>query len=63
MTKQEAKAQLKSLAAVRGIDRKNHFENGGDLVSWRGGTRTVQVDRKKQRNKRRCRGRVQVPRD
>ena len=62
MTKQEAKAQLKALAAARGIDRKHHFESGGDLVSWRGGTRTVQVDRKKQRNKRRCRGRVQIPR-
>tara|TARA_Y100001938_G_scaffold130051_1_gene185635 strand:+ start:788 stop:979 length:192 start_codon:yes stop_codon:yes gene_type:complete len=62
MTKQEAKAQLKALAAVRGIDRKNHFENGGDLVSWRGGTRTIRVDRKKQRNKRKCRQRVQIPR-
>jgi hypothetical protein len=63
MNKQEAKAQLKSLAAVRGIDRKNHFENGGDLVTWRGGARTIRVDRKKKRNKRKCRGRVQIPRE
>jgi hypothetical protein len=63
MTKKQKQEQLKTLRAVRGIDRKNHFENGGDLVSWRGGTRTVQVDRKKKRNKRKCRQRVQIPRD
>jgi len=63
MTKKEAKEQLKSLAAIRGFDRKEHFANGGDLVSWRGGTRTVQADRKKKNNKRKCRQRVQIPRD
>ena len=63
MTKKQKQAQLISLRAVRGIDRKNHFENGGDLVSWRGGTRTVQVDRKKKNNKKKCRQRVQIPRD
>ena len=60
MTKKQRKAQLKTLKAVRGLDRKHHFENGGDLVSWRGGTRTVTVDRKKQRDKRKCRSRVHI---
>ena len=55
------KEQLKRLKAIRGAERKQHFENGGDLVSWRGGTRTVTVDRKKHRSKRKCRGRVQIP--
>ena len=62
MNKKERKEQLKVLKAVAGLDRKRHFENGGDLVSWRGGTRTVTVDRKKQRNKRKCRSRVHIPR-
>ena len=48
--------QLKALRAIRGLDRDEHFANGGTLVDWRGGTRTVTVDRKKQRNKRACRG-------
>ena len=51
MTKKQRKEQLKMLKAVAGADRKRHFENGGDLVSWRGGTRTVTVDRRKQQNK------------
>ena len=55
--------QLKNIKAIRGLDRKRHFDEGGDLVSWRGGTRTVTVDRKKKRNKRKCRQRVQIPRD
>ena len=53
MTKKERAHQLRTLKAVRGFERKQHFENGGDLVSWRGGTRTVTVDRKKKQNKRR----------
>jgi hypothetical protein len=59
MTKKQMKEQLRTLRAVRGIERKKHFENGGDLVSWRGGTRTVEVDRRKQKSKMACRGRVQ----
>ena len=27
---------LEHLAAVRGIDRKAHFEAGGELAGWRG---------------------------
>ena len=46
MTKRERKAQLRALKSIRGLERKAHFERGGDLTSWRGGTRTVTVDRK-----------------
>ena len=60
MNKKEKQAQLKALRAVRGLERKAHFENGGSLVKWRGGTRTVTQDRKKQRNKRKCRGKVRL---
>ena len=59
MTKRERKAQLRALKAIRAVERKEHFANGGDLVTWRGGTRTVRVDRKKQQNKRACRGKWQ----
>jgi len=59
MTKQERKIQLKALKAIRGLERKKHFENGGSLVAWRGGTRTVEIDRRKQHDKKACRGRVQ----
>jgi len=48
--------QLEQLARIRGQERKKHFEDGGTLVEWRGGTRTVTTDRKKQRNKKACRG-------
>ncbi len=58
-SKKQKAAQLKSLKAIRGLERKRHFEEGGDLVSWRGGTRTVTVDRKKKQNKRACRGKWQ----
>jgi hypothetical protein len=61
MTKQERKHQIRTLKAVRGFEREQHFENGGDLVTWRGGTRTVTADRKKKDNKRKCRSRVQIP--
>ena len=48
--------QIRRVKAIRGVERRTHFENGGDLVSWRGGTRTVTVDRKKKKNKQACRG-------
>ena len=56
MTKKERKAQLKTLRAVAAVERKRHFENGGSLVAWRGGTRTVTVDRRKKKSKHACRG-------
>jgi len=52
------KKQLEQLARIRGKDREDHFENGGSLVEWRGGTRTVTTDKKKQRNKRACRAKI-----
>ena len=52
--------QLEQLARIRGQERKKHFEEGGTLVEWRGGARTVTIDRKKQRNKRACRGKVRL---
>ncbi len=46
MTKKQ-KAALKILKAARGLERKAHFANGGTLVEWRGGTRTVTRNKKK----------------
>lgn len=61
MAKRNAKTkrQIESIKAVRGIERQAHFERGGDLVSWRGGARTITIDRKKQQNKKACRGKWQ----
>ena len=47
------KAQL---AAQRGLDRAAHFANGGTVAAWRG-RHTVQKDRKKEKDRRACRGR------
>ena len=58
--KKKNSEQIRRLKAVRGLDRQRHFESGGDLVSWRGGTRTVTVDRKKQKNKKACRGKWSI---
>ena len=54
--KTKTQQQIDSIKAVRGIEREEHFARGGDLVAWRGGSRTVTVDRKKKQNKRACRG-------
>jgi len=54
MTKKQKIQQLK---AVRGIERKQHFENGGSLVDWRGGTRTVTRNKKKYTRKSKHKGR------
>ena len=45
------KAQLRAQA---GLDRKAYFENGGEMVRWRG-LHLVQKDRVKERNRRTCR--------
>jgi hypothetical protein len=63
MTKKQMKEQLRTLRAVRGVDRRKHFEEGGSLVAWRGGTRTVTADRKKKHNKNKCRQRVHITQD
>ena len=54
--KRRFKRQLEELARIRGEERKLHFQNGGTLVEWRGGTRTVTTDKKKEGNRRACRG-------
>jgi dynactin complex subunit len=54
--KERIEKQLEHLARQRGIERQRHFESGGTLVKWRGGTRTITTNRKKQQNKRACRG-------
>jgi len=54
--KRKRNKQLEALMKARGIERQKHFANGGSLVDWRGGTNTVTVDRKKQKNKRAGRG-------
>ena len=55
--KKQNKQMLKRIKAVRGIERKRHFEAGGSLVDWRGGTRTVTKNKKKSASKLACRGR------
>ena len=53
--KDRTSCDLKSNRAVMARLRKSHFSSGGDLVAWRG-RHDVYVDRKKQANKRACRG-------
>ena len=55
--KKQNKQMLQRLKAVRGIERKRHFDNGGSLVQWRGGTRTVTKYKKKEASKQACRQR------
>lgn len=44
---------------VRGEDRKRYFSQpGATPAGWRGGPKTVTKDRKKEKNRRACRGRV-----
>ena len=47
-----------SSRAIRGLERKEHFANGGTLAAWRGGRPTVTIDRKKCASKNKCRGRI-----
>ena len=56
MKNQANQKVLKSLAAVRGVERKRHFENGGSLHSWRGGLHTTTKDQKRNASRKACRG-------
>ena len=61
MAKKKKNTALDSAAAIRGLDRKAHFEAGGSLTGingWRA-IRTVTPDRKKKASKKACRGKVQ----
>lgn len=49
---------MKSVKAARGLDRARHFESGGTLVEWMGGPRLVVKDKKKLKNKKRCRQKI-----
>jgi len=40
------KELLKQLATIRGIERANHFKNGGSLHDWRGGLSTKTKNKK-----------------
>ena len=49
----------KQVRAQAGLDRKAFFENGGEMVRWRG-LHLVIPDKKKKKNKRACRGRIRL---
>ena len=51
----KAKSQLQALARIRGEERKAHFANGGSLVAWRGGTRTITKNKKREQGRKACR--------
>jgi len=44
-----SKKLLDNVKAQRGLDRKTHFANGGTLVEWMGGPRTVERNQKRYR--------------
>lgn len=47
------------IKGVRGEDRKAYFSQpGATAADWLGGRKKVHTDRRKQRNKKACRGRV-----
>ena len=52
-----SKRLLDNVKAQRGLDRKAHFENGGELSRWRG-LHMVEADKKKKASKNSCRGRI-----
>lgn len=55
--KKQAQKTLELIKGARGEERKAHFENGGTLIEWRGGPRTVTRNRKKYRRKQKHKAR------
>jgi hypothetical protein len=52
-------AEIKrSMTAVRGNARREHFANGGTVATWRGPARTMDNKTKARASKQACRGRV-----
>lgn len=51
----DKKEKLKHLRVQAGLDRKEFFENGGELSQWRGRKQVI-PDKKKAKNKKACRG-------
>lgn len=41
-----SKQKLKTLRAVRSIERSEHFAQGGTLIKWMGGARTITRNKK-----------------
>jgi hypothetical protein len=50
-------AQLAHTRAIAGIERERFFAENGDVKQWRPPSK-VNVDRKRQKNKSRCRQKV-----
>lgn len=50
---------LKSIAAQRGLDRKEFFANGGTALEWKGGASHTFIDRRAEKNRRACRERTE----
>ena len=55
MSKKENKRILDSVKAVRGVEREDHFANGGTLHEWRGGLHTITKNKKRERSRKACR--------
>ena len=49
--------QLRHMRGVAGMEREEFFTSGGDVKQWRPPKR-VEIDRRRQANKKACRGRV-----
>jgi hypothetical protein len=49
---------MKSIKAARGLDRADHFANGGTMIDWMGGPHLIVKNKKKTQNKKACRGQV-----
>jgi hypothetical protein len=45
---------LADIKVQRGLDRQAHFSSGGTIEAWRG-QHQVQVDRRKEQNRKACR--------
>jgi hypothetical protein len=56
--KHRVKRTLASLRLLRGFNRAAHFEAGGTLEAWRGRS-DIRPDKRKDSNRRACRGPVQ----
>ncbi len=55
----QAKRALAHIKAQRAISRAKYYADGGELCRMRG-LRLIQQDKKKQTNKRACRGKVRM---
>lgn len=49
--------RIADLKAIRGLERRAHFEAGGTVEAWRG-RHAVETDERKEGSRRACRRRV-----